>query len=100
MDSAHSTLRRHLKDLTLIRYILDIVGSLTITETGNKYILTFQDSFIKFSKMIPIPNQEAITIAKKFTTKIILEYGISEKVFTDQDTNFLNEIFKNMQIEN
>ena len=75
---------------------LDIVGPLTVTETGNKYILTFQDSLTKFNKVIAISNQEAVTIAKEFTTKIILEYRISEKVFTDQGTNFLSKIFKNV----
>lgn len=75
---------------------LDIVGPLTITNNGNKYILTFQDNLTKFSKAIPIPNQEANTVAKEFTTKIILEYGIPEKVLTDQGTNFMSDIFKNV----
>ncbi|KAM0729433.1 Retrovirus-related Pol polyprotein from transposon 297 [Formica fusca] len=74
---------------------LDIVGPVTITNNGNKYILTFQDNLTKFSKAIPIPNQEAATIAKEFATKIIFEHGIPEKILTDQGTNFLSEIFKN-----
>lgn len=67
---------------------LDIVGPLTITNKGNKYILTFQDNLTKFSKAILIANQEAAAIAKEFTTKIIFEY-IPEKILTDQGTNFL-----------
>jgi len=74
---------------------LDIVGPLTVTNNGNRYILTFQDSLTKFSKAIPISNQEAATIAKEFVTKIIFEHGIPGKVLTDQGTNFLSEIFKN-----
>jgi len=74
---------------------LDILGPLTVTTNGNRYLLTFQDSLTKFSKAIPIPNQEANTISKEFVTKIILEDGIPEKVLTDQGTNFLSEIFKN-----
>ncbi|KAM0730356.1 Retrovirus-related Pol polyprotein from transposon 412 [Formica fusca] len=74
---------------------LDIVGPLTITTNGNKYLLTFQDNLTKFSKAIPIPNQEANTVSKEFVTKIVLEHGIPEKILTDQDTNFLSEIFKN-----
>ncbi|KMQ93548.1 enzymatic polyprotein endonuclease reverse [Lasius niger] len=74
---------------------LDIVGPLTVTTSGNKYLLTFQDSLTKFSKAIPIANQEANTISKEFVTKIILEYGIPEKVLTDQGTNFMSDIFKN-----
>jgi len=74
---------------------LDIVGPLTITNSGNKYLLTFQDNLTKFSKAMPIPNQEANTISKEFVTKIILEHGIPEKILTDQGTNFMSEIFKN-----
>jgi len=40
---------------------LDIVGPLPITNEGNKYILIFQDSLTKFSKAIPVENQEAST---------------------------------------
>jgi len=69
---------------------------LTITTLENKYLLTFQDNLTKFSKAIPIPNQEANTINKEFVIKIILEHGIPEKLLTDQGTNFLSEIFKNM----
>jgi len=50
---------------------------------GNKYILTFHN-LTKFSKAIPIPNQEIAKIAKQFTFKIIFEYGIPDKVLTDQ----------------
>jgi len=75
---------------------LDIVGPLIITTQGNKYLLTFQDSLIKFSKAIP--NQEANTISKEYVTKIIFEHGIPEKILTDQGTNFLSEILKKMGV--
>jgi len=58
-------------------------------------LLTFQNSLTKFSKTIPISNQEANTISKEFVTKIVLEHGIPEKILTDQGTNFLSDIFKN-----
>lgn len=61
---------------------LDIVGPLPITNAGNKYLLTFQAHLTKFSKAIPIQNQEAATVAKAFVTKIITEYGIPEKILT------------------
>ena len=73
---------------------LDIVGPLTITTSGNKYILTFQDSLTKFSKAIPLENQEAATVAKAFVTRVVTEHGIPEKVLTDQGTNFTGEVFK------
>ena len=58
---------------------LYIVGPLTITINGNKYLLIFQDNLTKFNKAIPIANQEANTISKEFVTKIILEHRIPKK---------------------
>ena len=74
---------------------LDIVGPLTITNNENRYLLTFQDHLTKFSKAMPLPNQEANTVSKAFVTKIVLEYGIPECILTDQGTNFMSEVFKN-----
>jgi len=74
---------------------LNIVGPLTVTTNGNKYILTFQNNLTKLSKVIPFVNQEAATIAKEFATKIVFEHGMPEKILTDQGTNFTSEMFKN-----
>lgn len=63
--------------------VLDIVRPLTISTNGNKYLLTFQDELTKFSKAIPIINQEVATIAEKSVTKIVLEYGIPAQILTD-----------------
>lgn len=40
--------------------------------TGNKYILTFQNNLTKYSKVIFIPNQKAATVAKEFVTKMFV----------------------------
>lgn len=53
------------------RIALDIVGPLSLTESGNKYILTLQDDLTKFSQAYAIPQHDAITIAKNLTTKFI-----------------------------
>jgi len=62
---------------------LDIVGPLTITTNGNKYVLTFQNHLTKFSKAISLANQEPATVAKEFTIKIVFEHEMPEKILTD-----------------
>ena len=42
----------------------DVVGPLPITQGNNRYILTFQDDLSKYVVAIPIPQQDAETIAK------------------------------------
>jgi hypothetical protein len=74
---------------------LDIVGPLTETQAGNKYILTFQDELSKFLVAIPIPRQDAETVAREFVKHIILKLGTPSKLLTDQGANFLSEIFRN-----
>jgi transposase InsO family protein len=74
---------------------LDIVGRLTETQAGNKYILTFQDELSKFLVAITVPRQDAETVVKEFVTHIILKLGTPEKILTDQGSNFLSNVFKN-----
>ena len=73
---------------------MNIVGPLPQSESGNNYILSFQDDLTKFVQCIPIPNQEAETIAKAFVQRIVCVFGLPESIVTDQGTNFLSDLFK------
>ena len=77
------------------RCALDIVGPMTETVSGNNYILTFQDDLSKFIVAIPIPQQDAETIAREFVLNVVLKFGAPAQVLTDQGSNFLSELFKN-----
>jgi hypothetical protein len=57
------------------RCALDVVGPTDVTNKGNRYILTFQD-LTKFMAAIPIPTQDAETVAREFVQNIVLKYGI------------------------
>jgi len=73
---------------------LDIIGPMTEIMSGNKYILTFQDDLSKFIVAIPIPQQDAETIAKEFVLNIVLKFGAPAQILTDQGSNFLSDLFK------
>jgi hypothetical protein len=75
---------------------LDIVGPLSKTEKGNKYILTFEDDLSKPMTAIPISQQDAETVTREFVMNVILKMGTLKLVVTDQGANFLNDIFKNV----
>ncbi|PNF14896.1 hypothetical protein B7P43_G05140 [Cryptotermes secundus] len=75
---------------------LDIVGPLTLTLEGNKYLLTFQDELSKYTIAIPIQQQDAETVAKAFVEEIVLKFGIPQTILTDQGSNFLSELFANI----
>lgn len=75
---------------------LDIVGPLTLTENGNKYLLTIHDNLTKFSQAYPIANQEAETVAKVFVNEFICKFGLPKKILTDQGTNFTSNLFSSI----
>jgi hypothetical protein len=77
------------------KYCLDIVGPLPTTQKGNKYILTFQDELSKILVAVPLPRQDAETVARAFVTNVVLKMGTPQKILTDQEANFLSEMFKN-----
>jgi hypothetical protein len=78
------------------KFSLDIVGPLTPTLEGNKYLLTFQDELSKYTIAIPIQQQDAETVAKFFVEEVVLKFGIPQTILTDQGSNFLSELFTNI----
>jgi hypothetical protein len=73
---------------------LDVVGPLTNTQTGMRYILTCQDNLSKYIMAVPIENQTAEKVAEAFVKNIILIYGIPNEIVTDQGSNFMGDVFK------
>lgn len=76
------------------KIFLDLVGPLELDENGNRYILTLQCELSKYVEGYSLPNKEANTVAKSFVENFILRYGIPEQIVTDQGTEFINSIFK------
>ena len=75
---------------------MDILGPLPLTPKGNKYILVMVDEFTKWTEAIPMPNQEASTVAKLFVDEFISRFGVPLEVHTDQGRNFESSLFKQM----
>ena len=51
-------------DRPLQRIAMDILEPLPETEQGNKYILVIGDYFTKWKETYPLPNMEAMTVAR------------------------------------
>eukprot|EP00731_Ephydatia_muelleri_P027503 Em0019g376a len=72
----------------LQRVAMDIMGPLPETSRGNKYILVIADYFTTWSEAYPIPNMEAITVAKCLVNEFICRFGVPEQLHSDQGRNF------------
>lgn len=72
---------------------LDISGPIAISESGNKYILTFQDDLSKYVEAEPMKDATAVTVAETFLTTIICRHGLPEEKVTDQGTVFMSNVF-------
>src|SRR6266542_4285932 len=75
---------------------IDIVGPLTITKRGNRYIVTAIDYFTKWSIVKAIKEATAKTISKFIYEKIICEHGCSQVLQSDQEIHFVNRMIQEL----
>lgn len=88
----------HPLDVTkLFEYVqMDLIGPLPTTLSGNAYILSLIDRATRRVTLIPIPNKEARTVARAFVKQICWYGTAPASIQTDQGTEFVNAVVKNM----
>ena len=81
----------------------DILGPFPESESGNSYILVATDYFTCWAEAYPIPDQEALTVAKKLTDEMFLRFSPPEQLHCDQGHQFesrlLAEVCKLLHIQ-
>ncbi|VDI57528.1 Hypothetical predicted protein [Mytilus galloprovincialis] len=80
------------------RMAIDILGPLPISVNNNRYLMVVQDYFSKWTEAIPIPDTEAVTVARKFVERIVTIFGVPLSIHSDQGSNFESNVFKEMCI--
>ncbi len=71
---------------------IDIIGLLTITKKGNRYIVTAMDYFTKWLIAKAIKEATAKTVSKFIYKKIICEHECSQVLQSDRGTHFVNKV--------
>lgn len=73
--------------------IIDCVGPLPKSKNGNQYLLTLMCTATRYPEAIPLRTITAKTVVKAMT-KFFSTYGFCQVVQSDQGTNFLSCVFK------
>ena len=71
---------------------MDILGPLTKTTEGHKYILLVVDSFIKWPEAFPLRTQESSEIAKVLFWEIFCRYGAPYTIVSVRGQNFMSKL--------
>jgi len=94
--SNKAVMKHELASEPLQRVGIDIVGPLPKTEQGNSFIMVICDYYTRWVEAYSIPDQTAITVADKFVTEFVCRFGVPQKLHSDQGTDFMSSLFKQM----
>ncbi|KAK4469996.1 hypothetical protein MN116_000019 [Schistosoma mekongi] len=75
---------------------VDVMGPFPTSQHGNRYILVMVDYFTKWFEAVPIPQQDAATIAKVFINTWIARYGAPTALHSDQGPAFESYLIANV----
>ena len=74
---------------------MDILGPLTTTEKGNRFLLVITDRFSKLTRAYPLSTTTATVVAQTFFDGWVASgYGIPHFLLTDNGTQFLSKFFQ------
>lgn len=77
--------------------IIDCVGPLLKTKSGNQYILTIMCAANRFPEAVPLHSLKACAIVKAL--KFFSTFGLPRCIQSDQGSNFMSKIFAQVMSE-
>ena len=80
------------------RFMIDCVGPLPKTKSGNQYLLTIMCVSTRFPEAIPLRNIKAKTIVQALT-KFFTLVGLPKSIQSDQGSNFMSCLFQQVMHE-
>ena len=72
---------------------MDIIGPLTMSKDGFKYVLVCIDMFTSWPEAEPIKSIDALEVSSKFFRMIISRHGCPDIILTDQGKQFTSKLF-------
>lgn len=75
------------------RIAMDVIGPLSRTQRGNRFILAICDYATRYPEAIALPSVEAPRVAKELVN-LFSHVGIPDEILTDQGTNFMSSLLE------
>jgi hypothetical protein len=76
------------------RIAMDIICELPDTSGGNKHILVISDYYTKWTECFAMPNMEGKKVATLLVEEVIVRFGTSYVIHTDQGVQFESNLFQ------
>lgn len=73
-----------------------VMGPLPTSDRSNKYIPIMMDYFSKWAEAVPLPNQEAPTVAEALMEMVVCRFRAPSEIHTDQGRNFQAHLFREL----
>ena len=70
---------------------MDLIGPLSETKNGNKYIFTATDYFTKWVEAFPLKDKKATSVATCLQ-EMFYRHGAPNSILSDQGREFINEV--------
>ena len=78
------------------RVHIDILGPLTLSDNGNKYILALVDQFTKWIECSALPDQTAERVATAAINDTFSRLGLPLRIHSDQGRQFEGQLFQEL----
>jgi transposase InsO family protein len=76
------------------RVAIDVTGKHPRSSRGNEYIITVIDHFTKFAEAFPVPNHQAVTVARVLCEQLFSRYGPPIQLLSDNGPEFKSRLIE------
>ena len=73
---------------------VDLLGPLPESPQKNCYVMVVGDYFSRWMEAIPLPNQEASTVADHLVDEVFMRFSVPEQLHSDQGPQFESQLVK------
>ena len=75
---------------------VDTYGPMPLSPKGNRYLLTVEDAFTKYTQCLPMPSKDSRTVANVLVNNFLLKFGVPSEIHSDRGTEFTSALFEEM----